>query len=480
MEFLFDYLGFLAKTATVVVAALVIISAAAAATAHRAMRRPPTGHIEVVALNERLQDMGRAVEEAALPAAVVKRRRRQDAKQRKRHRKEEARAERRQAKARAASEKRAKAAGASEKDAPANGGQGTAAESSDQPPAAAERPAQEEVAAQTVEQPTPVEGTPTAEAKPPTPAEEPPAAEAKPPTPAEAPPAAQAKPPAPAERPGHAPEVRRRVFVLTFNGDIAASAVDNLRIEISAVLGAANDGDEVVVRVESAGGTVHGYGLGASQLARVRGRGVALTVAVDKVAASGGYLMAAVADRILAAPFAVVGSIGVLAQVPNVHRLLKKHDVDVEVLTAGRFKRTLDVFGENTEEGREKLRDELADVHALFQEYVGSWRPKVDLEQVATGEAWYGQRALDRALVDELITSDEYLARACEDADVFEVAWVQPKRPIDRLLGQAAEAAAGAVGKGLAGLFGKAAESFKPTSGSFGHTALDQTKGEFR
>ena len=152
----------------------------------------------------------------------------------------------------------------------------------------------------------------------------------------------------------------------------------------------------------------------------------------------------------------------------------------MEVHTAGRFKRTLDVFGENTEEGREKLRDELADVHALFQEYVGSWRPKVDLEQVATGEAWYGQRALDRALVDELITSDEYLARACEDADVFEVAWVQPKRPIDRLLGQAAEAAAGAVGKGLAGLFGKAAESFKPTGRSFGHTALDQTKGEFR
>ena len=473
MEFLFDYLAFLAKTATVVVAALVIISAAAAAGAHRAMRRPPTGHIEVVALNERLQDMGRAVEEAALPAAVVKRRRRQDAKQRKRHRKEEARAERRQAKARAASEKRAKAAGASEKDAPARGGQAAGAESSasDQPQAASAQQAPEEPPAETREQSAkaeqpPAKGAPTAEAKPPTPAEEPPTPEAKPPT--------------PAEHSGHAAEVRRRVFVLTFNGDIAASAVDNLRIEVSAVLGAANDGDEVVVRVESAGGTVHGYGLGASQLARVRGRGVALTVAVDKVAASGGYLMAAVADRILAAPFAVVGSIGVLAQVPNVHRLLKKHDVDVEVLTAGRFKRTLDVFGENTDEGREKLRDELADVHALFQEYVGSWRPKVDLEQVATGEAWYGQRALDRALVDELITSDEYLARACEDADVFEVAWVQPKRPIDRLLGQAAEAAAGAVGRGLAGLFGKAAESFKPTSGSFGHTALDQTKGEFR
>ncbi len=403
MEFLFDYLAFLAKTATVVAAAVVVISAAAAASAHRAMRSPPTGHIEVVALNERLQDMRRAVDEAALPPAVVKKRRRQDAKQRKRHRKEEARRERRLSKAADG----AKTSG----DAQAEGGGETepASESgSEQPAADAMQGAERE-------------------------------------------PAVSA---APAQEPGRQPSggEARRVFVLSFNGDIAASAVDALRLEVSAVLGAANDGDEVVVRVESAGGTVHGYGLGASQLARVRGRGIALTVAVDKVAASGGYLMAAVADRILAAPFAVIGSIGVLAQVPNVHRLLKKHDVDVEVLTAGRFKRTLDVFGENTEEGREKLRQELEDVHALFQEYVGSWRPKVDLEKVATGEAWYGQRALDHALVDELVTSDEYLARACESADVFEVTWQQPKRPIERLLGQAAEAAGGALARALAAL----------------------------
>ena len=401
MEFLFDYLAFLAKTATVVAAAVVVISAAAAASAHRAMRSPPTGHIEVAALNERLQDMRRAVDEAALPPAVVKKRRRQDAKQRKRHRKEEARRERRLAKAQASDEG---------SDAQAAEGSGEPASGSD-----SEQPASD--AGQGAER------EPMASA-------------------------------APAQEPDRQPSggEARRVFVLSFDGDIAASAVDALRLEVSAVLGAANDGDEVVVRLESAGGTVHGYGLGASQLARVRGRGIALTVAVDKVAASGGYLMAAVADRILAAPFAVIGSIGVLAQVPNVHRLLKKHDVDVEVLTAGRFKRTLDVFGENTEEGREKLRQELEDVHALFQEYVGAWRPKVDLERAATGEAWYGQRALDHALVDELITSDEYLARACDNADVFEVAWVQPKRPIERLLGQAAQAASGALARALAAL----------------------------
>ena len=399
MEFLFDYLAFLAKTATVVAAAVVVISAAAAASAHRAMRSPPTGHIEVVALNERLQNMRRAVDEAALPPAVVKKRRRQDAKQRKRHRKEEARRERRLAKAQ---DDGAKTSGEAQE------GSGKSEPDSGQPGSDSGQGAEREQTASA----------------------------------------------APAQESDQrlSSGETRRVFVLGFDGDIAASAVDALRLEVSAVLGAANDGDEVVVRLESAGGTVHGYGLGASQLARVRGRGIALTVAVDKVAASGGYLMAAVADRILAAPFAVIGSIGVLAQVPNVHRLLKKHDVDVEVLTAGRFKRTLDVFGENTEEGREKLRQELEDVHALFQEYVGAWCPKVDLERAATGEAWYGQRALDHALVDELVTSDEYLARACDNADVFEVAWVQPKRPIERLLGQAAQAASGALARALAAL----------------------------
>ena len=320
MELLFDYLGFLAKTATVVVAVLIILSAAAAAAAQRGMRGPPMGHIQVVRVNELLRDMWRSIEDAGLPPAAAKKRRKRDAKARKKQ----------------------------------------------QPDAA-----------------------------------------------------------------------RRRLFVLNFQGDQTASGVDSLRREISAVLGTAKDEDEVLVRVDSAGGTVHGYGLGASQLARVRGKGVKLTVAVDKIAASGGYMMAAVADRVLAAPFAIVGSIGVVAQVPNVHRLLKRHDVDVEVLTAGRYKRTLDVLGENTEEGREKLRDELHDVHALFQEFIGTYRPALDLEEVSTGEAWYGQRALDRSLVDELVTSDEYLASACEEADIFEVSWVQPKKPIERLFGQA-------------------------------------------
>ena len=228
-----------------------------------------------------------------------------------------------------------------------------------------------------------------------------------------------------------------RVFVVRFEGDVAATDVDNFRREISAILTMAGTDDEVVICLESPGGMVHSYGLAASQMMRVRNQGIPLTAVVDKVAASGGYLMAAVANKIVAAPFAVVGSIGVVAQVPNVHRLLKKNDVDVEVLTAGKYKRTLTFLGENTEEGREKFQQELEDVHALFQEFVVDNRPEMDITAVATGEAWYGSRALELNLVDSLATSDEYLMAACENRDVFLVSWKQSTKPIDRLLGKA-------------------------------------------
>lgn len=232
----------------------------------------------------------------------------------------------------------------------------------------------------------------------------------------------------------HESSSRRRVFVLTFDGDLQASSVDTLRNEITAVLTSARKEDEVVVRIESGGGMVHAYGLAASQLQRVRQSGVRLVAAVDKVAASGGYLMASAAKHIIAAPFAVIGSIGVMAQVPNVHRLLKKHDVDVEVLTAGKYKRTLTILGENTDQGRAKFIEELEDVHELFQDFVSTNRPELDMASVATGESWYGSRAIDRRLVDELVTSDEYLMRACDAADVFEVRWIEHKKPIDRVL----------------------------------------------
>lgn len=225
----------------------------------------------------------------------------------------------------------------------------------------------------------------------------------------------------------------RHVYVINFDGDMNASAVDHLREEITAILSQATSPDEVVLRLESSGGIVHGYGFAASQLDRLRKKGVSLTVCVDKVAASGGYMMACVADKILAAPFAILGSVGVIAQLPNFNRLLKKHDVDFELLTAGEYKRTLTLFGENTESGREKFIEQLEEIHTLFKEYVAQRRPQVDIDRVATGETWYGRRALDVALVDELQTSDEYLVDCIASAEVFEVNYVMKKSLAERL-----------------------------------------------
>jgi serine protease SohB len=230
-----------------------------------------------------------------------------------------------------------------------------------------------------------------------------------------------------------------RLFVLRFQGDIRASETESLREEISAIAPELRAGDEVLLCLESPGGMVHSYGLAASQLQRIRATGASLTVAVDKVAASGGYMMACVADRIISAPFAVIGSIGVLAQLPNFHRLLKKNDVDFELLTAGKYKRTLTMFGENTDDGRAKFVEDLEDTYDLFKDFVALNRPVVDIEAVATGEIWYGQRALDQNLVDELSTSDAYLQTRLGEIEAFEVRYV-PKKSWQEKFGMAAEA----------------------------------------
>ena len=234
---------------------------------------------------------------------------------------------------------------------------------------------------------------------------------------------------------------RSKVYVLNFDGNISASAVGHLREEITAVLTQATPNDEVLLKLESAGGMVHSYGLASSQLDRLRKKNVPLTVCVDKVAASGGYMMACVADKILAAPFAIIGSIGVVAQMPNFNKVLKKHDVEFELLTAGEHKRTLTMFGENTEKGREKFIEELEETHQLFKEYVSTRRPQIDIDKIATGEIWYGSRAKDIKLIDDVKTSDEYLVSRIEDADVFEVAYVFKKK-LHQRLGIAAEESA--------------------------------------
>jgi serine protease SohB len=234
---------------------------------------------------------------------------------------------------------------------------------------------------------------------------------------------------------------KKRVFVIDFKGDLLATAADTLREEVTVVAGIAEATDEVVIRLESSGGAVHGYGLAASQLARIRAKKIPLTVCVDKVAASGGYMMACVGDRIVAAPFAIVGSIGVVAAVPNAHKLLQRFGVDYEDVTAGRYKRPVSLLGSISEEGRQKLQEQIDDTHDLFKRFVHDMRPKLDIEAVATGEHWYGTRAVDLGLVDQLGTSDDYLVEQAKSARVFEVLCEKPKTVRERAFSFAKKAA---------------------------------------
>lgn len=234
---------------------------------------------------------------------------------------------------------------------------------------------------------------------------------------------------------GEAPDRKKRVYVISFTGNIAADEVTSLREEITAILTLAEPSDEVVLRLESPGGMVHAYGLASSQLLRIKNKQIPLTICVDKVAASGGYMMACLADRLVAAPFAIIGSIGVLVQLPNFHRLLQKNEIDFEIISAGEFKRTLTQFGEITQKGRDKVQEEVETMHDIFKAWIKNHRPSVEIDKIATGETWLGTQAKERYMVDDIKTSDDCIVAACEDADVYEVEYELPKSLQDKIGG---------------------------------------------
>ena len=256
-----------------------------------------------------------------------------------------------------------------------------------------------------------------------------------------------------AAKKGEAPAPKPRLFVLDFDGDIEASQVGALREEVSALLQVARPDDAVLIRLDSGGGIVHSYGLAASQLKRIRDRGYRLIVSIDKVAASGGYMMACVADEIVAAPFAVVGSIGVVAQMPNFHRLLDKNAIDVELHTAGEYKRTLTMFGENTDAARAKFKQELDEIHTLFKSFVSDNRKSLAIDRVATGEHWYGTQALELGLIDRIQTSDDLLLDAVKEREVYEIHFRVKRGLREQLIGTLTRI----TGMGLRGAWNPAA-----------------------
>jgi len=384
VEFLSDYGLFLAKVVTIVAAILVVIGFIVANRSHMKDRDP--GHISVTKLNDRYDDMKESLLEAVMDSGDYAHRRKLHDKEKKAEGK--ALAKKRKAELKAAEKEKKQAA------------KNTAAGESREVAVPEQAQADAEAGIEEGSENLPGKGD--------------------------------------AEVTSSGAE-RKRLFVIHFDGDIKASALSHLREEITAVLQVATKDDEVVVCLESPGGMVANYGLAASQLARVRSAGVKLTIAVDKVAASGGYMMACVADRILAAPFAMLGSIGVVAQLPNFHRLLQRNDVDFELFTAGEYKRTVTMFGENTAEGKEKFQSDLEEIHTLFQHFVADYRPQLDVAKVATGEVWFGKRAVELNLVDELKTSDEYLTGRAENADLYQVEYKE-KQNIAKKIGIAAQA----------------------------------------
>jgi serine protease SohB len=374
LEYLIEYGMFLAKAITIVLAIVVVI-AMAAASGSRQRRSGKRGTLHVTPLNEHFEEMSHGLKEAVLDKLELKL---LDKAQRKLEKKEQ-KQKKAQAKAMAKKLEQQSAVRAFS------------------PPADSESELEAEAEA---------EADRSGDAS----AQQPPANDGD-----------------------SAPERRKRIFILDFKGNIPADGVTCLREEITAVLAIAEPRDEVLLKLESPGGMVHAYGLAASQLSRIKSAGVPLTICVDKVAASGGYMMACLADRLVAAPFAIIGSIGVIMQLPNFHRVLKKYDVDYEMLSAGEYKRTLSTFGEITEKGRGKAQEDVETIHELFKNWVKENRPSVEIDKVATGETWLGSQAKERYLVDEIRTSDECIVQACGHADVFEVEYRLRKNLQDRL-----------------------------------------------
>lgn len=229
----------------------------------------------------------------------------------------------------------------------------------------------------------------------------------------------------------------KRIFVIDFDGDVMASQSKALTYEVTSVICNANpsQGDSVLIRLSSPGGAAHAYGYAASQLHRLKKAGIPTVVAVDKVAASGGYMMAVVADKIISAPFAIIGSIGVVAEFPNVHDLLQNLGIHYKQYTAGKFKRTVSAMGEITEEGEKKFKEDLSEMYDLFKNHVAEHRPELDIDLVATGEHWQAVTAIKLGLVDEIKTSEEFILENLNNAELIQIQYVGDRKTWAEKLG---------------------------------------------
>ncbi len=222
-----------------------------------------------------------------------------------------------------------------------------------------------------------------------------------------------------------------RLAVLRFQGlrDLNASGDQRLSEAIDEVLVNRDHFEEAVVIIDSPGGTTHGYGHAYALLERLSASGLKVTACIDRIGASGGYLMALPADRILAGPFAIVGSVGVVAGIPNVKRLLEEKGVSYRLFVAGDKKRVVHFADDDGPEVREYMDEKLAGIHTQFLQAVEKHRgDRVKLDEVRSGDHWSAEESVEKGLglVDELQTSAEYLLERNR-----EVALVMIERRVD-------------------------------------------------
>ncbi len=226
----------------------------------------------------------------------------------------------------------------------------------------------------------------------------------------------------------------KKLFIIDFNGDIMAKEVEGLRRIIDCLIPLVKNQDQVLVRLDSKGGSVPHYGLAAVQLSRLRQANIPLTVCVDKIAASGGYLMAACANKITANPFSLIGSIGVVMNMPNVHKLLKKNDIDFHQVTAGKYKRTLTPFTPATKEASNKVQKDLDMIHHQFKHFLSKYRPHLDIDAVSTGEHWIGSDAIGLGLIDELKCSDDIIFESKSTHQIYHITCTKSKSFLEKIV----------------------------------------------
>lgn len=214
--------------------------------------------------------------------------------------------------------------------------------------------------------------------------------------------------------------------VLRFEGDTMATGRQDFARMVDEVLHNKERIQRVIVVVNSPGGGVSVYGQMFAGMERMRNAGVDVTACVDTYAASGGYLMSVPAQRIIAAPFAMVGSIGVVSEFMNFNKLLRRLGVEPMTITAGELKRTVTPLSEVTEENKAAYKAQLEAIHRQFIAVVKKYR-EVDADRVCTGNHWTAAESVELKLnlVDGLATSQEYLFEANQTEDLVTISKLQ-------------------------------------------------------